>query len=136
MKVYLDTNVFVDMIVPREDTSLNEDAMKILLAGHSPKMELCVSPITIATTYYLCRKVSDVFLRMKSVLAGMTIIPVGEDDVRFSIFFDFPDREDAMHMACAKNADCDLILTRNPKHFTGSPVICYTPSEFLSRLKG
>ncbi len=42
-----------------------------------------------------------------------------------------PDFEDAVTAAAARNANCDYILTRDPKGFRGSPVRPVTPEEAL-----
>lgn len=134
MKVFLDTNVFLDMLVRRDDISCNENALTLLQIARSSKFEFCVSPLTVATTYYVARHTEDLAGRMKEILSRMTILPVGEDQVRFSVFFDYPDREDSMQMSCALDGGCDVILTRNMDHFRGSPVFACSPAEFIGRV--
>lgn len=135
MKIYLDTNVFLDMITPLSDMQDNINALKLMNLSKTGKFQLCISPLTVSNAFYVLRKDNDSAKRIKDRLQFLTVTAVAEDDVRFSLFFDYPDREDAMHMSCAQNADCELILSRNPKHYAGSPVPCLTPEEFLDRLR-
>ena len=49
---------------------------------------------------------------------------------------DNPDFEDALQISCADYGNCDVIVTRDTKHFdayTDIPV--YTPKEFLDKLQ-
>lgn len=135
MKVYLDTNVFLDMIMPRDCRQYNVNALKILKLAETGKFRFCINPLTVSTAYYVLRKDAGAAKRIQKLLESLNIVPVAENDVRFSVFFDYTDREDAMHMSCAGSSGCELILTRNPKHYEGSPVPFLTPEEFLSRLR-
>lgn len=48
---------------------------------------------------------------------------------------DCPDFEDALQIYCADDGNCDVIVTRDKKHFdayTDIPV--YTPKEFIKKL--
>ena len=41
------------------------------------------------------------------------------------------DMEDVMQYVCAADHKCDLIVTRNTRHFSFSTLPVYTPKEFL-----
>ena len=136
MKIYLDTNVFLDMIAPRDNRQDNVNALRLLKLAETGKFRFCINPVTVSTAYYVLRKDTGAAKRIQKTLEPLSIVPVAEDDVRFSLFFDYyTDKEDAMHMSCAGNSGCELILSSNTKHFAGSPVPCLTPEEFLSRLR-
>lgn len=135
MKIYLDTNVFADMLIARENRQDNINAMMLLGLVPGSKFEFCISPLTVATCFYLLRKEKDAAEHIKERLKNMTIVPVAENDVKFSIFFNFPDREDSMHMSCAVNAGCELILTRNGAHYKNGPLSAYSPAEFLKIIR-
>ena len=134
MKIYLDTNVFLDMIVPRDNRQDNVNALRVIKLAGTGKFQFCISPLSVSTAYYVLRKDCELAKRIQDKLQFLSVIPMAENDVRFSVFFDYPDREDAMQMSCAQNADCEMILTRNPKHYANSSVPCLSPEEFLSRL--
>jgi len=134
MKVFLDTNVFVDMLLSRPNPADNENALLLLKLATMSKFEFCVSPVTIATSYYLLRKNTDAVNIIKQRLKNLTLVQTSADDVVFSLTFNFPDREDAMQISSAWNADCEVILTRNTDHFINSPIPFLTPSEFLERV--
>jgi len=58
-----------------------------------------------------------------------------ERDVNFAMNSNIPDKEDAMQISCAERGDCEIILTRDSKHFSESPIPVLSPSDFLSRIQ-
>jgi len=76
-KIFLDTNILVDLIADRKPFS--KFAIEIFQSAESKKVQLFTSSHSIATTYYLLKKhVDDKALR--SILLGLfdflTVIPV------------------------------------------------------------
>jgi len=135
MKILLDTCVFVDMLLVRENPLDNEAALMILRLSSNPKLEFCVSPVTIATSFYLLRKNQNAAEKIKECLKNIAVVTASSNDVKYSLVFDYPDREDALQMSCACNADCELILTRNPSHFANAPLPFMTPSDFIKKIR-
>lgn len=135
MKVFLDTNVFLDMLISRENEKDNENALIILKLSRSGQLEFCISPVTVANSLYCLRKTADSVDRIKSRLETISVEKMDGKDVCFALDSNLPDKEDAMQMSCAVNSDCALILTRDSRHFLNSPLPCFTPAEFLERLR-
>lgn len=132
MRVFLDTNVFVDMFLKREDAQFNIDAADIYRTSlQSETYQLCVSPISIATSFYLGRKDPLAVEHMKSILKKVVPLQVDERDVRFALSSKMADKEDAMQLSCAKGCGCDVIITRDEKHFEESTIPVLTPEQFL-----
>jgi len=44
------------------------------------------------------------------------------------------DLEDNLSLACALSARLDVIVTRDPSGFAGSPILVLTPAELLAKL--
>lgn len=136
MKVCLDTNVFLDMLIPRNNIEDNKNAYMLLALTKNKKFTFCITPISVATTYYIMRKDPDAVNKIRHKLETLTVIPVSEDQVRFSLAFDiFPDKEDSMQISAAFSNDCEIILTRNTAHFKNSPIPVYSPREFLEKIR-
>ncbi len=130
--MFLDTNVFVDMFLKREETQFNIDAANIYrISLQSENYQLCVSPISIATSFYLGRKDPLTVEHMKTILKKVVPLQVDERDVRFALSSKMADKEDAMQLSCAKGCGCDVIITRDEKHFDGSSIPVLTPEQFL-----
>lgn len=136
MRVFLDTNVFLDMLISRENPDDNKNACILQALSSDKNFTFCVTPLTVATSYYIMRKDPAAMAKIENVLRTLTVIPVGEDQVRFSLAFDiFPDKEDSMLISAALSGDCEVILTRNAPHFVNAPLPVYSPKEFLDRVK-
>lgn len=132
MRVFLDTNVFADMFLVREEKHFNDDADKILgIALENDSYQFCVSPISIATSFYLGRKMPSAVECIKTILKSVVPLQVDERDVRFALSSKMKDKEDAMQLSCAKGCGCDVIITRDEQHFEESTIPVLTPEQFL-----
>jgi len=135
MKVFLDTNIFLDMIVLRDKRIDNENAALILKIANLDDFDFCISPITVSTSFYISRKDSNAFEKIGNRLKYMQVLPMDERDVSFAMSSDIPDKEDAMQISCAERGECEIILTRDSKHFSKSPIQVLSPTEFLTRIR-
>jgi len=133
MKVLIDTNVILDALMRREPWVRSTEA--VLMAVAEEKVTGCITASTFTDLYYLLRKRQlDKDLTRQTLLDLIAVVDVldvtGTDCERA---FDLPmrDYEDALLAYCAKRHRADRIITRNVKHFEGSPVVAVTPDEFL-----
>lgn len=137
MKIFLDTNVFLDMIIVRDMIEDNRNAAILLSLASHEDFEFHVSPLTVSNSFYITRKYDNALSRIASRLSVLRVLPMDGKDVDFALKSSkLPDKEDAMQMSCAQRGDCDLILTRDSRHFSESPITVMSPSEFISRLGG
>lgn len=135
-KIFLDTNILVDLIADRKPFS--KYAVAIFNAAETKKIKLFTSSHTIATTYYLLKKyVEDKALRQ--ILLGLfdyvTIIPVNAEVLLKGLRSNQKDFEDSIQIYCAtsiENMDC--IVTRNLKDFKGSEIPVLAPDELCSKM--
>ena len=120
------------MFLVREEKHFNDNADKILgIALEDDSYQFCVSPISIATSFYLGRKMSSAVECIKTILKSVVPLQVDERDVRFALSSKMADKEDAMQLSCAKGCGCDVIITRDEKHFEESTIPVLTPEQFL-----
>lgn len=135
-KVFLDTNILVDLIADRKPFS--KFAIEIFQSSESNKIQLFTSSHSIATTYYLLKKfVDDKSLR--STLLGLfeylTVVPVNADILTKGLRSKQKDFEDAVQIFCATSIEkMDCIVTRNIKDFKGSEIPVLAPDEFCAKL--
>jgi predicted nucleic acid-binding protein len=131
-KVFLDSNVILDSILKREGY---ETVNSILQFGEDNYFRSCTSILSFANIAYILRKYKqrngDLEQTMKSLFDCIKILPMGDMQVYNALLSDRPDFEDALQVACAEESGCDLIITRDKKHFGGVPIPVYTPDEFL-----
>ncbi|MBQ0095522.1 MAG: PIN domain-containing protein [Bacteroidetes bacterium] len=134
MKVFLDTNIFLDTIVRRDKREDNENAFRLLKIAALDGFEFYISPITVSNSFYILRKETDVAATIGNRLGNIHILPMDDKDVRYALSGHITDMEDAMQVSCADRGGCDIILTRDSRHFADSPVPAFSPAEFLARL--
>lgn len=133
-KVFLDTNVVIDLLDKREPFYV--EAVAIFTLAYNKKITLYVSPMTYATASYLLRKQGQE--RMRSLLGNfrqLSRVTIANekvvDDALASSFVDF---EDALQYYSALDKKVDVIVTRNVKDFEYSKITVMTPVEYLSQL--
>lgn len=133
MKLFIDTNVIIDVIAQREP--FLQDSQEILALCESGKMDGHVSALTLCTVAYVLRKcVEPKTMRHKLRQFRNIVHPI---DITGSIIdkaIDSPisDFEDAVQFYSAIYSDCDYIITRNVKHFPKDEIPVLTPSAFLA----
>lgn len=135
-KVFLDTNIIVDLIADRKPFS--RYAIEIFNKAEEKKIKLFTSSHTIATTHYLLKKYLDEkALRevLYSLLDYLTVIPVDTDILKKGLRSKHKDFEDAIQILCASSVEkTDCIVTRNTKDFRDCEIPVLTPDELCMRI--
>ena len=136
MRVLIDTNVILDLLLDREPFS----KQSALLISKVEKGELTgvLCATTITTIYYLVRKSLDKKEAEKSIdliFSLFEIATVNRTVLETARKLDFNDFEDAVIYASAIHSNCDVLITRNIKDFKADDIPIYEPEEFLNILK-
>ena len=132
MKLFLDTNIILDLLVPREPF-VNEIS-KIITLAENGKCQLFVSSTTMINCNYVLEKISEkkkimeVFKKFRIICS---ILKVDEMEIDKAIFSNFSDFEDAVQYFCALHNTCDFIITRDKKGFKNIDIPTFTPVEFI-----
>lgn len=136
MKLLIDTNVILDALMDRKPWVRNAEA--ILLACADEKTSGCITASTFTDIYYMLRRhLRDGEQTKQALLKLLSVVDVLDvSGVDCEKAFDLPmsDYEDALLAYCAKRHRMERIITRNPKHFIGSPVKAISPEEFLKTI--
>jgi predicted nucleic acid-binding protein len=136
MKVLIDTNVILDALLARKPWS--EPAQAVMLAVAKEQIEGCITASSFTDLYYLlCRNLRDEAQARQVLLALMTsvnVLDVTSMDCEKAFELSMPDYEDALLAYCGKRHKAEKIVTRNAKHFEGSPVKAISPDELLKLL--
>ena len=132
MRLFLDTNIVVDLLEGREPFCY--DAAQLFTMAHDKKVELLVSPMTFSTASFLLRKHGPEGVRnLLSNLRQLVRVTISDErTVDDSIASQFKDFEDAMQYYSALNAKAEIIITRNGKDFTASNLPVMTATEYLA----
>ncbi len=135
-KVFLDTNIIVDLIADRRPFS--KYAIEIFNKAEEKKIEIFTSSHSIATTHYLLKKyLEEKPLRevLYNLLDYLTVVPVDIDVLKKGLRSKHKDFEDAIQVLCASSiAKIDCIVTRNTKDFKDCEILVMTPDELCIKL--
>ena len=132
--IFLDTNVLIDTLHSGESSVYSS-----LILSFCRVFTICISAESFVDIAYLAgRKRGAPFIpkRIKTLFDYCSILPVNKNTITSATESNCPDFEDAMQISCAEEANCDVIVTGNKRHFekyTTIPV--FTPKEFIEKLQ-
>lgn len=130
MKILLDTNVVLDLLLDRKPFSDDAAILFSMVERGLVNGYLCAT--TITTIFYLMSKVVG-WERAKESIRGLLTIfeiaPVNRGVLDAALKGYFEDFEDAVLYEAAQQAGADLIITRNECDFKGSVISVHSPSE-------
>ena len=135
-KVFVDTNILVDLIADRKPFS--KFAIEIFSKAEERKIKLYTSSLSIATTHYLLKKyVDEKELReiLNNILDYLNVIAIDQDVIKKGLKSKHKDFEDALQIISAYSLEkLDCIVTRNIRDFKDSEIAVLTSEELSKRL--
>ncbi|MCL1999358.1 MAG: PIN domain-containing protein [Turicibacter sp.] len=134
MKVLLDTNVILDVLLERQPhffaSSLVAKACKTACVG-------CLAVSQTTDIFYLLRRDGFSKAAARESIAHLDekfeLLNTEPTDLRQALTAEMTDFEDALLAFCAARHGVDFIITRNVKDFNLSPVPAITPQDFVER---
>lgn len=136
MNIFVDTNIFIDLIADRKPYS--KFAIEIFSKAESGSIQLFASSHTIATTHYLLKKyIDETSLRniLYTILDYVTIISVDANIIKKSLKSKHKDFEDAIQILAANSVSkIDCIVTRDIKDFKNSEIEVVGPDELCGMI--
>ena len=136
MRVYIDTNILVDLVLSRQE--FLPDAQRVFALGYADEAQLMVSALSFINTVYLGKKykfpIDDVFSKLRMIAEFVDVVDLRGQNVIDMLDSGWKDYEDAtkFHSAIEEQADC--IVTRNKKDYKSSTIEVFTPAEFFERM--
>lgn len=135
-KLFLDTNVIIDLLGEREP--FYDSIAKIATLADKGYVQLMVSAFTYPTIYYLLSRFEDKEI-VKEKIRKFKVIAETSDltdkIINKGLSSRFNDFEDSLQYYCAVETDCNIIITRNSKDFKASEIPVFTPDEYLNSIK-
>ena len=134
-RVLLDTNVLIDFLLDRAPFA--DAAAGLLSRADRGEIQALACANSFTTIYYLARKVAGSANAQQHVALLLTIVevaPVNRATLEGAIKREARDFEDAVVMESARQANADLIATRDEKDFANSPVPAQSPRSLLGVL--
>ena len=130
MKLFLDTNIFLDLILKRAHF---DKALLIFNAIESRLFSGVILDITILNIDYIANKqVKDVKEFLKLVNKHFEVVGASNEMIEQALKIDNKDLEDNLQYLSAKNSKCEIIIT-NDKTFYTKDIETVSSSEFVQR---
>ncbi|MBO4340184.1 MAG: PIN domain-containing protein [Bacteroidales bacterium] len=117
MKVFLDTNIILDLLLEREGY---EDSAELFGLQDEGKLKLYVSILTMVNVAYVYKKTVGAHManvNIKYLSALVNVLPMDSSQMQKALLMSGPDFEDLLQATCAAEAGCDCIVTRNIKDY-------------------
>lgn len=127
LAVLSDTNVLLDVLLAREPWAADAaQRLQGFVAGHAPT--------TIFLLVARARDSATARTAVGDLLSLLTVVPLDGTDLLRALGFPQADYEDAVQVAAAPRCGASVLVTRNPKDFTGAPLALRSAGEVLATL--
>ncbi|MDD4890478.1 MAG: PIN domain-containing protein [Phycisphaerae bacterium] len=133
MKVFVDTNVLLDVLARREP--FYADSAGVWTLTEAGRVNGFVSAVSLPTLFYLLsrsrgrREARGAMALLRDIF---TLVPTDAQIISRAIDCDIEDFEDAIQFFSALRAGAATLITRNPKDFPTTDVSIQTPTQFLA----
>ena len=131
MKVFLDTNILVDLSENRQEAI---QAAVIRQLGEDGHIQLYASYLSFANLGYIWRKMPrhERYKRIRDLSVGIEILPMDATQLQAALSQEVKDYEDMLQYQCALAGGCDVIVTNNTKDYREFCTLPYVTSrDFL-----
>ncbi len=135
-RLFLDTNIILDLLGEREPHY--QSAARIATLADEGKIDLVVSALTFATTFYVLSRFEDKKLAKEKIRKLKVIVKTSDLTDKIidqGLSSNFSDFEDSLQYFCAMQKECNFLITRNVKDFKSSIIPVLSPDEYLSGLQ-
>ena len=132
-KLFLDTNIILDLVSPRPPFSLF--AQKLFSKSQKLNMGIYASALSFPNINYLLSRVTNketakqVLLKIKPLI---TILPLTDKIIQLALASDFNDFEDAIQYYTALENNITTLITRDLKDFKKANIRVMTSEEYLN----
>jgi predicted nucleic acid-binding protein len=135
MRILLDTNVVLDVLLRREPWV--SEASAIWKANDDGRMVAYLMASALTDIFYIARRLVGLEAARAAVqtcLEAFEFCPVDRHTLERAHVLSGTDFEDNLQMVCAEIAQLDAIVTRDPGDFKNSTITALTPANVLARL--
>ncbi len=140
MKVFLDTNIILDVLDARRHSA--QTSIRIMELARKGYLEAVVTTQSILDAYYIASrcgiKKSEVDSLTKWMMSTINVRVINEPDIREALRKDNPDFEDNCQLAHADFEGCDYFITNDKKVLKRtdfSPIKMITPEQFVEKMR-
>lgn len=135
MKLLIDTNVILDMVLKRKEyPTCMELFRKVMASG----ITAYLTASSITDLFYIVRKethhTGQTYTIMENIFKLVAILPVTEQDIQNAFQQKWPDFEDCVQYMTGKNNHIDYIITNNPRDYTNALLPVMTPANYIEMM--
>ena len=133
MKVFIDTNLVLDVLAERKP--FYETSARIWKLVEKRDLTGYLSATTITDVFYILRKQlgsERAYDTVSKIMMVFDITSVSQADIKKALNLGFKDFEDALQVVCAKKTGAKYLITRNKEDFQEAQGIeVVDPEAFL-----
>jgi len=130
MRVFIDTNIFLDLILKR---TFYKEAMLLFNAIEQKIFRGYILDITILNIDYIAKKqITDIREFLDIINQTCVITGASNSMIRDALAIDNSNLEDNLQYLMAKESRCEIIITNN-KNFYSKDIEILSSLEFLDR---
>ena len=137
MKILIDTNVILDVLLKREPFC--KAAIEVLELAKLNNVQEYVSASAITDIYYLaCRQLKNKELArglLKKLLTVVSVAGVSEQEINEALELEWNDFEDSVQYSVAFLQGMDAIITRNLNDYKQSEIPVWQPEQALEEIQ-
>ena len=136
MKVLLDTNVVLDVLLDRKPHVADAARIfRLVEEGRATGLLCAMTPTTL--DYLLTQSLGRPDARpiLAWLLRLFEIAPVTRTVIEGALRSEMADFEDAVLVQAARQAGADAVVTRNPKDFAKAACPVFDPRQFLAQMR-
>jgi len=133
MKILLDTNIVLDVLLARE--SFVEKAREIFVLAENKEVVAYLCATSVTTVHYLMQKATNKAAADALIVKLLELFEVAfvdKDILRDASLHNGTDYEDSVIYTASKVAGVDMIITRDKSGFKNSCISVAEPDEFLA----
>jgi predicted nucleic acid-binding protein len=135
MKVLIDTNVALDIMLHRKDYAVSEAVSKL---AEKNAFSGFISASAITDIFYIAKSTlgkKPTKEALKELLKVFRPATVTDNDIFHALSLDWDDFEDSVQFAVGESFDVDYIVTRNTKDYSASTIPAIEPDQFVQLFK-
>jgi len=130
MKIFIDTNIFLDLILKRESY---QKALLIFNAIEKNIFDASILDISILNIDYVAKKqIQNTNAFLFTINQLFQVLGASNESIEKALHIDNNDLKDNLQYICAKEAGCEVIIT-NDKNFYTETIEKMTSAEFVNK---
>lgn len=135
MKLLIDTNVILDMVLKRNDYEIS---MELFRKAKENGAGVYITASSVTDIFYIIRKethnTNQTYVIMDNIFRLVVVLSVTEQDIREAFEQKWKDFEDCVQYITGRNNRMDYIVTVNQKDYKDAQLPVMTPAAWIAMI--